>query len=105
MKYYEFTILKSDGEQLTVQNLCRDDKSARTWMETQGAIWWGSDFEIRSMTTRPTDTTFAALQLCEIAEELYAREATNNCPNSDLRRYSWTQLCLAAKEILEVLST
>ena len=40
--------------------------------------------------------------LAEIANELWAREASNNCPNSDLRNMSWDDLCnrailLAAK--------
>ena len=43
-----------------------------------------------------------AFELAEIANELYAREASNNCPNSDLRGISWNELCnkailLAAK--------
>lgn len=43
-----------------------------------------------------------AFDLAEIANELWAREASNNCPNVDLRGMSWDELCnraiiLAAK--------
>ena len=43
-----------------------------------------------------------AFDLAEIANELWAREASNNCPNVDLRGISWDELCnraiiLAAK--------
>ena len=43
-----------------------------------------------------------AWDLAEIANELWAREASNNCPNTDLRGISWNELCnkailLAAK--------
>lgn len=31
--------------------------------------------------------------LAEIANELWAREASNNCPNVDLRGVSWDELC------------
>ena len=34
-----------------------------------------------------------ALNLAEIANELWAREASNNCPNVDLRGVSWNELC------------
>jgi hypothetical protein len=41
--------------------------------------------------------------LCELTEELFAREVTNNCPNSSLRGVSWNELCSEAIEILEEL--
>ena len=34
-----------------------------------------------------------AFELAEIANELWAREASNNCPNVDLRGISWDELC------------
>lgn len=40
--------------------------------------------------------------LVEIANELFTREASNNCPSTDLRNINWNELCnkailLAAK--------
>lgn len=34
-----------------------------------------------------------AYDLAEIANELWAREASNNCPNTSLRGVSWDELC------------
>jgi len=46
-----------------------------------------------------------AFELAEIANELWAREAANNCPNVDLRSISWDELCKRAILLAAKLKT
>lgn len=41
--------------------------------------------------------------LLELVEELFAREVTNNCPNSSLRGITWDELCDASIQLLKEL--
>lgn len=44
-----------------------------------------------------------AYKLCDIAEELYARETTSNCIIGNLQGISWNDLCDRGIEILTKL--
>jgi hypothetical protein len=75
-------------------------------------MWdWGEkdiDWDIQSITSRPLSQAYEhdvdkVGYLCEIVEELFARETTANCPNTEFRGLTWTDLCDAAIEILEGL--
>lgn len=46
-----------------------------------------------------------AFELAEITNELWAREASNNCPNVDLRGISWDELCKKAILLAAKLKT
>ena len=46
-----------------------------------------------------------AFDLAKIANELWAREASNNCPNTDLRGISWDGLCNRAIRLAAQLKT
>ena len=39
--------------------------------------------------------------VCDLIEELLAREITNNCIHKDLTDVSWEELCEGAIELLE----
>lgn len=39
--------------------------------------------------------------LCEIVNELYAREMSHNCPNYHLRKYGYIELCVAGEQLFK----
>lgn len=111
-KQYAFTIWRAGKSPYTYYNICHDEESAKAWMIGQGKYWgfgeYGLDWKIQSMTSRPLSQVYEHEAdkigyLCEITEELFARETTANCPNTELRGLSWVDLCDAAIEILEAL--
>lgn len=110
-KQYAFKIWRA-GKYCTYYNICHDEAAAIDWIETQARMWdWGEkdiDWDIQSITSRPLSQVYEhdgdkVGYLCEIVEELFARETTANCPNTELRGLTWTDLCDAAIEILEGL--
>ena len=111
-KQYCFTIWRVGKTPTKYYNICQDDIQALAWIGTQARIGdWGEpdvDWEIQSMTNRPITEVYEhdgdkAGYLCEIVEEIFARECSNNCPNTELRGLSYVDLCEAAIEILEHL--
>ena len=111
-KQYAFTIWRAGKQPCTYYNICHDDISAQTWIISQALMWgWGEqnlDWEIQSITSRPLSQVYEHHSdkvgyLCEIVEEIFAREISNNCPNTELRGLTWTDLCDAAIEMLEGL--
>ena len=44
-------------------------------------------------------------KLALITDELYAREFSSNCPHSELRCYSWDDLCLQAMTLILNIKT
>ena len=111
-KQYCFEIWRAGKTVTKYYNICQDDIQALAWIGTQARIGgWGEpdvDWEIQSMTNRPIIEVYKhdgdkAGYLCEIVEEIFARECSNNCPNAELRGLSYVDLCEAAIEILEYL--
>lgn len=111
-KQYAFTIWRAGKKPCTYYNVCHDEESAMAWMVGQGKYWGfgelGLDWEIQSVTSRSLSQVYAhdsdkVSYLCDIVEELFAREVTANCPNTELRGLSWTDLCDVAIEMLEEL--
>ena len=39
--------------------------------------------------------------LGEIVDELYARETSHNCPNRSLRKYGYSELCVAGEQLFK----
>lgn len=110
-KVYGFEI-KRAGRTATYHNICHSDEAAFDWIKAQARLWdWGElgdDWRIKSWFTRPLNEVYEldadkTGYLCEIAEELFARETSNNCPNTAFRGLSWNDLCEAGIEILEAL--
>ena len=110
-KQYAFKIWRA-GKYCTYYNICHDEAAAVAWIETQANMWdWGEkdiDWDIQSITSRPLSQVYEhngdkAGYLCEIMEEIFARECSNNCPNTEFRGLSYVDLCEAAIEILESL--
>lgn len=110
-RQYAFEI-KRAGRTATYHNICASDEAAFAWLKTQARFWgWGelgSDWRIKSWFSRPLNEVYEHESdrvgyLCELTEELFAREVSNNCPNTEFRGLSWNDLCEAAIEILEAL--
>lgn len=110
-KQYIFKVERGGHEPCTLYNICHDDIQALAWIETQAKMWgWGEhgfNWTV-GISSRPLSEVYEldadkTGYLCEIAEELFARETSNNCPNTALRGLSWNDLCEAAIEILEAL--
>ena len=100
------------GKYWTYYVICHDEAAAIAWIETQAHMRdWGEkdiDWDIQSSTSRPLSQVYEhdgdrVGYLCELTEELFARETTCNCPNCEFRGLSWDDLCDAAIEILEAL--
>ena len=110
-KQYTFEVRRPGKKTVKVYNICHDDEAAIAWLKTQARLWdWGEhgiDYTVR-ISSRPlseiheTDADRVGY-LCEITEEIFAREISNNCPNTSLRELSWNDLCQTAIEILESL--
>ena len=110
-KQYIFEVRRAGKKTAKVYNICHDDESAITWLKTQARLWdWGEhgiDYTV-GISSRPLNEVYPTDAdrvgyLCEITEELFAREISNNCPNTSLRGLSYVDLCEAAIEILECL--
>jgi len=111
-KQYAFEIWRAGKKPCTYYNICADDEAAKTWITVQGKLWGfgelGLDWEIKSITSRLLSQVYdhdgdKAGYLCELVEEIFARETSNNCPNTAFRGLSYIDLCEAAIEILEAL--
>lgn len=111
-KQYCFEIWRAGKTVTKYYNICQDDIQALAWIGTQARIGgWGEpdvDWEIQSMTNRPIVEVYEhdgdkAGYLCEIVKEIFARECSNSCPNTEFRGLSYVDLCEAAIEILEYL--
>ena len=109
---YNFEIWRAGKKPVTLYRLCADEDAALTWIGHQAhARDWGVpnlDWQLSSMTTTPISEVYEhegdqVGYLCEITEELFAREMSNNCPNTELRGLSWINLCDMAIELLEAL--
>ena len=110
-KQYAFTIWRAGKQPCTYYNICHDDEQALAWITAQAKhLEWGKhglDWTV-GITSRPLTEVYEHHSdkvgyLCEIVEELFAREVSNNCPNTSLRGLSWNDLCDAAIEMLEEL--
>lgn len=110
-KQYIFNVWRAGKKATTVYNICHSDEAALTWITTQAKLWeWGEhglDWTV-CINSRPLSQVYEhdsdkVGYLCEIVEELFARETTSNCPNTQFRGLSWTDLCDAAIEMLEEL--
>lgn len=111
-KQYAFTIWRAGKKSCTYYNICSNEEIAKKWMLTQGKIWefgeLGVDWEIQSITSRPLTEVYdndgdRVGYLCELVEELFAREVSNNCPNTELRGLNWNDLCDGIIEIAQAL--
>ena len=111
-KQYSFTIWRAGKRPCTYYNICSNAEKAMKWINHIAEIDnWGIkdlDWEIISSDARPVSEVYDDIgdkvgYLCELTEELFAREISNNCPNTELRGLTWADLCDAAIEILEEL--
>ena len=111
-KQYCFEIWRAGKTTTKYYNICSDEAQALSWIGTQAHMWgWGEaglDWEIKSLTSRPISKVYEhdgdkVGYLCELTEELFAREFSNNCPNTEFRGLSWDDLCEAVIEIAEAL--
>ena len=111
-KQYAFEIWRAGKKPCTYYNICTDKAAALAWIntkaETEGWGVIGFDWQIKSLISRPLSQVYdhdgdKAGYLCEIVEEIFARETSNNCPNTEFRGLSYVDLCEAAIEILEYL--
>lgn len=110
-KQYCFEIWRAGKAKTKYYNICHDDEQALAWITAQAKYWeWGEhglDWTV-GITSRPLTEVYEhdgdkAGYLCEIVEEIFARECSNNCPNTEFRGLSYIDLCEAAIEILEYL--
>lgn len=91
----------SDSEGLAIQWLMGEGRS-RNW----GVLdenWTIKSINSRSLSEVYEHSSDKVGYLCELTEELFARDYSNNCPNTDLRDLSWNDLCDGAIEILQSL--
>lgn len=109
-KQYAFEIWRAGKKPCTYYNICANEIAAIAWINEKGKEWGEPclDWEIKSITSRPLSQVYdhdgdKAGYLCEIVEEIFARETSNNCPNTAFRGLSYVDLCEAAIEILEYL--
>ena len=110
-KQYIFNVWRAGKKATTVYNICQDDERALVWIITQAKLWeWGEhglDWTV-CINSCPLNEIYdndgdKIGFLCELTEELFARELSNNCPNTSLRALNWTDLCDTAIAILEDL--
>lgn len=110
-KQYIFNVWRAGKKATTVYNICHNDEQALSWIHAQAKLWeWGEhglDWTV-GISSRPLSQVYEhdsdkVGYLCEIVEELFARETLCNCPNTELRNLSWVDLCDAAIEMLEEL--
>ena len=110
-KQYCFEVWRAGKAKTKYYNICHDDEQALAWITAQAKHWeWGEhglDWTA-GITSRPLTEVYEhdgdkAGYLCEIVEEIFARECSNNCPNTEFRGLSYIDLCEAAIEILEYL--
>lgn len=111
-KQYSFTIWRPGKRPCTYYNICPNAEKAMKWINHVAEIdnWdvKDLDWEIISSDARPLSQVYEhdsdkVGYLCEITEELFAREMSANCPNTELRDFSWTELCEVAIGILKIL--
>lgn len=109
-KQYAFEIWRAGKKPCTYYNICADETAAMVWINAKGKEWGEPclDWGITSFTSRHLSEVYEhdgdkAGYLCEIVEEIFARECFNNCPNTEFRGLSYVDLCEAAIEILEAL--
>lgn len=109
---YNFKIWRAGKSPVTLHHICASDVEALEWIGHQAHTRdWGVpclDWELSDMTTTPIDQIYEhdgdkVGYLCEIVEELFARETLCNCPNTELRHLSYINLCDMAIELLESL--
>ena len=110
-KQYCFEVWRAGKAKTKYYNICHDDEQALAWITAQAKHWeWeehGLDWTV-GITSRPLTEVYEhdgdkAGYLCEIVEEIFTRECSNNCPNTEFRGLSYVDLCEAAIEILEYL--
>lgn len=111
-KQYIFEIHRVGKPSLTLYKVSSNDGYALRWLFDEAQIRnWGEldvDWEIHSITSRSLSEVYEHNSdkvgyLCELTEELFAREVSNNCPNTELRGLTWNGLCDAAIEMLNGL--
>ena len=111
-KQYIFEIWSDGKPPIKLYKTSSDEGRAIRWLMGEGRLRnWGQldrDWQIKSINSRSLSEVYEHSSdkvgyLCEITEELFAREYSNNCPNTDLRDLSWNDLCDGAIEILEAL--
>jgi hypothetical protein len=111
-KQYCFEIWRAGKRTCTYYNICSNAEQAMKWINHIAEIDnWGIkdlDWEIISSDARPFSQVYEhdsdkVGYLCEVVEELFAREYSNNCPNTEFRNLSWNDLCDGAIEILQSL--
>ena len=111
-KQYCFTIWRAGKNALTFYKIAENEEQALLWMNNTAKNREfgeaGLDWEIKSLTSRPITEVYSDFgdkvgYLCELTEELFAREISNNCPNTELRELSWNGLCDAIIEMATAL--
>lgn len=110
-KQYIFNVWRAGKKACTYYHICSSDAAALTWINhTATENNWGEhglDWTVCT-NSRPLSQVYEhdsdkVGYLCEIVEELFARETSANCPNTEFRCLSWVDLCDAAIEMLEEL--
>lgn len=110
-KQYIFNVWRAGKKACTYYYICSSDAAALTWINNVATEnnWgeYGLDWTVCT-NSRPVSEIYDHRSdkvgyLCELTEELFARETSNNCPNTELHGLTWTDLCNAAIEILEGL--
>lgn len=110
-KQYIFNIWRAGKKAITIYNICHSDEQASAWITAQAKLWELGEHDIDwtvCINSRPLSQVYKhdadkVGYLCEITEELFARETSMNCPNTTFRCLNWNDLCEAAIEILEAL--
>ena len=110
-KQYIFKVERGSHKSCTLYHICGDDIKALAWINEQAKIkdWGEHGFNWTvGISSRPLSQVYdhdgdKAGYLCEIVEEIFARETSNNCPNTEFRELSYVDLCEAAIELLEAL--
>lgn len=111
-KQYIFEIWSDGKPPIKLYRTSSDEGRAIQWLIGEGhSRNWGQldkDWQIKSITSRPLSEVYEHSSdkvgyLCELVEELFAREVSFNCLNTELRDLSWNDLCDGAIEILQTL--
>lgn len=110
-KQYIFNVRRAGKKACTYYHICSNDAAAVTWINhTATENNWGEhglDWTVCT-NSRPLSQVYKhdsdkAGYLCEIVEEIFARECSSNYPNAEFHGLSYVDLCEAAIEILECL--
>lgn len=111
-KQFIFEISINEKPPVKLYRISPNEGCAVRWLINESHIrGWGEldkDWQIKSIDSRSLSAVYEhdsdkVGYLCELTEELFARDCGNNCPNTDLRDLSWNDLCNGAIELLQSL--